>query len=44
MYSAMSARSVEIATLRTLGFRDRHIIMAFIMESIFISMEALSVY
>jgi putative ABC transport system permease protein len=38
MYSAVSARSVEIATLRALGFRGRHIIVSFIMESIFISL------
>jgi putative ABC transport system permease protein len=38
MYSAVSARSVEIATLRALGFRGRHIIISFIMESVFISL------
>lgn len=38
MYSAVSARSVEIATLRALGFRGRHIIISFVMESIFISL------
>lgn len=37
MYSAVSARSVEIATLRALGFRSRHVILSFILESIFIS-------
>jgi putative ABC transport system permease protein len=38
MYSAVSARSIEIATLRALGFRARHIIISFVMESIFISL------
>jgi putative ABC transport system permease protein len=38
MYSAVSARSVEIATLRALGFRARHIIISFVSESIFISL------
>jgi len=38
MYSAVSARSVEIATLRALGFRTRHIIISFVTESVFISL------
>jgi putative ABC transport system permease protein len=38
MYSAVSARSVEIATLRALGFRARHIIISFVTESVFISL------
>ncbi|MBN1626548.1 MAG: ABC transporter permease [Deltaproteobacteria bacterium] len=38
MYSAVSARSVEIATLRALGFRTRHIIISFVTESILISL------
>lgn len=38
MYSAVSARSVEIATLRALGFRARHIIISFVTESILISL------
>jgi putative ABC transport system permease protein len=38
MYSAVSARSVEIATLRALGFHGRQIIISFVMESIFISL------
>lgn len=38
MYSAVSARSVEIATLRALGFRARHIIISFVTESVFIAL------
>ena len=38
MYSAVSARSVEIATLRALGFRARHIITSFVLESMFIAL------
>jgi putative ABC transport system permease protein len=38
MYSAVSTRSVEIATLRALGFRGRHIIISFVTESVLISL------
>lgn len=38
MYSAVSARSVEIATLRALGFRSRHIIISFVTESVLIAL------
>lgn len=38
MYSAVNARSVEIATLRALGFQARHIIISFVTESVFISL------
>jgi putative ABC transport system permease protein len=38
MYSAVSARSIEIATLRALGFQARHIIISFVTESVFISL------
>jgi putative ABC transport system permease protein len=38
MYSAVSARSVEIATLRALGFRAKHIIISFVTESVLISL------
>jgi len=38
MYSAVSARSVEIATLRALGFKARHIIISFVTESVLIAL------
>jgi putative ABC transport system permease protein len=38
MYSAVSARTVEIATLRALGFSGRHIITSFVTESVLISL------
>jgi len=38
MYSAVSARSIEIATLRALGFQARHIIISFVTESVLIAL------
>lgn len=38
MYSAVSARSREIATLRALGFRSGSVVWAFIVESLFIAL------
>lgn len=38
MYSAVSARSVEIATLRALGFRSKHIVISFVTESVLIAL------
>jgi putative ABC transport system permease protein len=38
MYSAVSARSIEIATLRALGFQARHIIVSFVTESVLIAL------
>ncbi len=37
MYSAISARSTEIATLRAIGFPERSIMLSFILESLFIA-------
>jgi putative ABC transport system permease protein len=37
MYSAVSARAVEIATLRAIGFKERNVIVSFIAESLLIS-------
>ena len=37
MYSAVMARTTEVATLRAIGFREGNIIISFIMESLFIS-------
>ncbi len=38
MYSTVSARSREIATLRAVGFPEKSIVISFIMESLFISL------
>ncbi|MBI1820340.1 MAG: ABC transporter permease [Nitrospirae bacterium] len=38
MYASVSNRTVEIGTLRALGFRRRHILTAFLMESLFLSL------
>jgi len=38
MYSAVSARSREIATLRALGFRSGSVIAAFLLESLVIAL------
>lgn len=37
MYSAVANRTVEIGTMRSLGFRRRNIMAAFLVESLFIS-------
>jgi len=37
MYAAVSNRTVEIGTLRALGFKRRNILLAFFVESIFIA-------
>ncbi len=37
MYSAVSARSRELATLRAIGFRERNIIASFLLESLLIA-------
>ena len=37
MYSTVANRTIEIGTLRALGFRRRNILAAFLIESIFIS-------
>ncbi len=37
MYSAVANRTVEIGTMRSLGFRRRNIMAAFLIESLFIS-------
>jgi ABC-type antimicrobial peptide transport system permease subunit len=36
MYSAVSNRTAEIGTLRALGFRKRDILIAFLLESLFL--------
>lgn len=38
MYAAVSNRTVEIGTLRALGFRRRNVLAAFLIESLFISL------
>ncbi|NUM33070.1 MAG: ABC transporter permease [Candidatus Brocadiae bacterium] len=38
MYSAISARSTEIATLRAIGFSERSILFSFILESLFLAL------
>jgi len=38
MYSAVAGRTVEIGTLRSLGFSRRSILAAFLMESLFLSL------
>ena len=38
MYASVSNRTVEIGTLRALGFRRRNILTAFLMESLFLSL------
>ncbi len=38
MYSAVNSRSIEIATLRALGFQARHIIISFVIESVLIAL------
>jgi ABC-type antimicrobial peptide transport system permease subunit len=38
MYAAVSNRTVEIGTLRSIGFQRRSILMAFLIESIFLSL------
>lgn len=37
MYSTISARTVEIATLRAIGFRRGNIVVAFMLESLFLA-------
>jgi putative ABC transport system permease protein len=38
MYASVSNRTVEIGTLRALGFRRRNILLAFLMESLLLSL------
>jgi putative ABC transport system permease protein len=38
MYAAVSNRTVEIGTLRALGFRRRNILIAFLIEALFLSL------
>jgi len=38
MYSAVANRTVEIGTLRSLGFKRRNILAAFLMESLLVSL------
>ncbi len=38
MYGAVMARSKEVATLRALGFRRRHILASFLMESVLLGL------
>ncbi len=38
MYGAVMSRSKEVATLRSLGFRKRHILASFMMESILVGL------
>ncbi|NWG12537.1 MAG: ABC transporter permease [Acidobacteria bacterium] len=38
MYGAVMSRSKEVATLRSLGFRRRHILASFMMESILVGL------
>ncbi len=38
MYGAVMSRSKEVATLRSLGFRKRHILACFMMESILVGL------
>jgi putative ABC transport system permease protein len=39
MYSAVAARSREIATLRALGFRSTSVVTSFVVESLFIALS-----
>ena len=43
MYAAVANRTVEIGTLRALGFRRRSVLMAFMTESIIISLTGAAV-
>jgi ABC-type antimicrobial peptide transport system permease subunit len=38
MYAAVASRTAEIGTLRALGFRQRSILTAFLLESLFLSL------
>ena len=38
MYAAVASRTAEIGTLRALGFKRRHILAAFLMESLLLSL------
>jgi putative ABC transport system permease protein len=38
MYSAVSSRTREIATLRAIGFKGSHVVIAFMLESILIAL------
>ena len=38
MYGAVMARSKEVGTLRAIGFRRRHILSSFMMESVFLGL------
>ncbi len=43
MYAAVANRTIEIGTLRALGFRRRSVLAAFLLESLIISMSAAAI-
>ena len=38
MYAAVANRTVEIGTMRAIGFRRRHVLLAFLLESVLLGL------